>query len=300
MRRTVEALIAEERNKQHHVLAERLEEAFRTNGFSKMHPLASEDVRPGVDVIEPRRDFASLLLEPSVERASRELVEEQQRGEVLRSHGLEPRHRVLLLGSPGNGKTSLAEAIAEALIVPLVRVQYETVVASFLGETAARLARVFDFARTRPCVLFFDEFDVLGKERGDEHETGEIKRVVSSLLLQVDALPSYVVVIGASNHPELLDRAAGRRFQLHLVLRKPDAGQRREWFRRFFNSLEYTRPPRSVEQLARATAGASFSELEDLTLDVRRRLVLDPGSDVSEVLADRLKLWKAFVQTPHA
>jgi len=98
-------------------------------------------------------------------------------------------------------------------------VRYEAVVGSFLGETSSRLRRLFDFARTHPCVLFFDEFDTLGKERGDVHETGEIKRVVSSLLLQIDALPSYVVVVTATNHPELLDRAVWRRFQMRLTQR---------------------------------------------------------------------------------
>jgi len=94
-------------------------------------------------------------------------------------------------------------------------------IGSYLGETAARLKRVFDYARTTPCVLFFDEFDAIGKERGDTHETGEIKRVVSSLLMQIDELPSYTIVAAATNHPELLDRAAWRRFQLRLALPRP-------------------------------------------------------------------------------
>ena len=85
---------------------------------------------------------------------------------------------------------------------------------SFLGETAFRLDQVFEFARTRRCVLFFDEFDSIAKERSDAHETGEIKRVVSTLLMQIDRLPSHVIVIAATNHSELLDRAAWRHFQL--------------------------------------------------------------------------------------
>src|SRR5207244_9757845 len=95
-------------------------------------------------------------------------------------------------------------------------------ITSYLGETAQRLRRLFDFVRTEPCVLFFDEFDAIGKERGDLHETGEIKRVVTTLLLQLDDLPSYCVLIGATNHPELLDRATWRRFQLRLHLGRPN------------------------------------------------------------------------------
>ncbi|HEX7668065.1 MAG TPA: ATP-binding protein, partial [Polyangiaceae bacterium] len=146
---------------------------------------------------------------------------------------LEPRHRLLFIGPPGNGKTSLAEAIAGELSLPLLRVRYDAVIGSYLGETASRLARLFDHVRTRQCVLFFDEFDALGKERGDEHETGEIKRVVNSLLLSIDALPSYVVVIGASNHPELLDRAVWRRFQVRIELPPPGPAEVLVWLRRF-------------------------------------------------------------------
>ena len=91
----------------------------------------------------------------------------------MRSRSLEPRHRILLVGPPGNGKTSLAEAIAEALAVQFFVVRYDAIIGSFLGETATRLRRVFDYARTTPCVLFFDEFDAVGKERGDENETGK-------------------------------------------------------------------------------------------------------------------------------
>jgi len=151
----------------------------------------------------PRRRLSDLLLPPVTRDACEALIEEQRRADVLRSHGLEPRHRVLLAGPPGNGKTSLAEAIAEALSLPLLTVRYEAVIGSFLGETAGRLRRVFDFARTTPSVLFFDEFDVIGKERGDIHETGEIKRVVRSLLLQMDDLPSWTIIAAATKRPLL-------------------------------------------------------------------------------------------------
>ena len=104
--------------------------------------------------------------------------------------------------------------MANALAVSFFVVRYEAVIGSYLGETAQKIARVMEHARSRHCVLLFDEFDSVGKERGDVHETGEIKRVVSSLLLQIDSLPSYVVVVAASNHPELLDRAAWRRIYL--------------------------------------------------------------------------------------
>lgn len=210
--RAAEAIIAEERAKQHNVLAERLSALVESGNNTPSAMPVSESNRRGRDFISevfPRRSLHELILPETVRRAVNQLVEEQQRADLLRAHGVEPRNRVLLVGAPGTGKTSLAEAVAEAIAVPLLLVRYDTIIGSYLGETASRLQRVFDYARTTPCVLFFDEFDAIGKERGDIHETGEIKRVVSSLLLQIDNLPSYTVVAGATNHPELLDQAHG-------------------------------------------------------------------------------------------
>jgi SpoVK/Ycf46/Vps4 family AAA+-type ATPase len=165
LRRTVESLIAEERDKQHHLLAERLENALHQGG-RPAPAVASDTPSAGFVLTTPRRRLDELVLPESVRTGIEELIEEQQRAEVLRSSGLEPRHRILLVGPPGNGKTTLAEAIAEALLVPLVIVRYEEVIGSFLGETAARLAAVFQVARTRRCVLFFDEFDTVEGARG--------------------------------------------------------------------------------------------------------------------------------------
>ena len=287
VRNTVEAMIAEERDKHHHVLADRLEDALRRGG-SAVTTLADLEPATGLEVFTPQRPLSSLVLPEKVRTACNELIEEHQRIELLRAHGLEPRHRILAVGPPGNGKTSLAEAIAEALYLPVVRIRYEAVVGSYLGETAARLAKVFDYARTRRCLLFLDEFDAIAKERGDEHETGEIKRVVSALLLLVDEVPSHVVVVAASNHPELLDRAVHRRFEIHLALPAPDHAQRAAYFEVFLGRLPGS-SGYSARRLADATEGASFSRLHDLTMDIRRRVVLDPDRELRLLIAERLR-----------
>ncbi|MGH8720295.1 MAG: AAA family ATPase [Burkholderiales bacterium] len=242
--------------------------------------------------IVPRRSPESLLLESETRRAAVELVEEQGRRDLLRSYGLEPRHRVLLSGPPGNGKTSLAEAFAAELMVPLFVVRYEAVIGSFLGETSGRLKRLFDFVRTHQCVLFFDEFDTLGKERGDTHETGEIKRVVSSLLLQIDALPSHVVVVVATNHAELLDRAVWRRFQLRLQLPAPTLAQKEAWFKRFEERLG-TQLGMPVKSLVSRLKATNYSDLEQFCEDVHRRYVLAlPEANLKTIVSERLKQWQ--------
>ncbi len=145
--------------------------------------------------------------------------------------------------------------------------------------------------RTHQCVLFFDEFDTLGKERGDTHETGEIKRVVSSLLLQIDALPSHVVVITATNHAELLDRAVWRRFQLRLSLPAPTLVQKEDWFAKFQDTLG---EPLGVspKSLAAQLEVSSFSDLEQFCTDIHRRYVLSmPSANLKRIIAERLEQW---------
>lgn len=295
-RKALEALVAEERAKQHHVLADRLASHLQQNGSSgHAQPLPARRNGQASDLffeVEPRRRLDDLILPEVVVGACRELVEEHHRADLLRSYNLEPRHRVLVAGPPGNGKTSLAEALATELAVSLLVVRYESVITSYLGETAVRLSRLFEQVRTQRCVLFFDEFDVVGKERGDVHETGEIKRVVSSLLLQVDALPSYVVVVTATNHPELLDRAVWRRFQLRLRLPPPTPAQVQEWFRRFEERLGVKLGVAS-STIGKRLRGLSFAEIEQFGLDVQRRYVLTlPDADIKRIVEERLKQWE--------
>jgi SpoVK/Ycf46/Vps4 family AAA+-type ATPase len=197
----------------------------------------------------------------------------------------------MLVGPPGGGKTSLAEAIATELAVPLLTVRYEGLIGSFLGETASRMEVLFDSVRIRPCVLFFDEFDTVAKERGDTHETGEIKRVVSSLLLQVDRLPSHVVVVAATNHPELLDRAAWRRMQIRVELPQPTRAAKVEWLGAWAerHKVDLGLSPRTVSD---RLGEVSFAELEEFAFDVQRRLILTgPEPDARQVAQQVLAQW---------
>lgn len=295
MKKAVQAMAAEERAKHHGVLADQLEAHIRPNGGHLTHEPAVVNQASHHELvmeIQPQRGLTDLVLSSEVRDSVSDLINEHHRAELLRSYNLKPRHRVLLVGPPGNGKTSLAEAVATGLMVPLVVVRYDGLISSYLGETASRLRRLFDFSHSRRCVLFFDEFDTLGKERGDIHETGEIKRVVSSLLLQIDDLPSHVVVVCATNHPELLDRAVWRRFQLRLDLARPTSAQIEEYFSVMQKRLKMSLGV-SDKTLAARLRGASFSDLEQFVEDVARRYVLSlPEGNIRKLTLQTLSGWR--------
>jgi len=299
LRSSVEAIVAEERGKNHNILADRLQRAINT--VSVTPPTrAFANNQAGRDTVletEARQRLEDLVLPLPVVHQISQLIEEQHRADLLRAHGMQPRHRVLLSGPPGNGKTSVAEAVAEALAVQFFTVRYDALVGSFLGETNTRLARLFDYARTVPCVLFFDEFDSIGKERGDEHETGEIKRVVSFLLMQIDQLPSYVVTIAATNHAELLDRAVWRRFQLRLALPQPSRAALSAFLERqlaLWPEDPGIRPP----ALATKLGTTSFAEALDFCQTVRRQHILSIGSrSLKNILREQIDLWASRVGT---
>jgi len=291
--KVAENVIAEERAKKHHALADRLSETIKSYPAHSTNKNLSDNSNGLFFEYTPEISLNNLFLSDLTRTTCEELIEEQHRADLLRSYGLEPRHKLLFAGPPGNGKTSLAEAIAHELIYPLVVIRYESVIGSFLGETASRLQKIFDYVKTRHCVLFFDEFDTLGKERGDEHETGEIKRVVSSLLLQMDALPSYVVVVAASNHPELLDRAVWRRFDLRLELPKPSNKQIEHFLTKFFESTKLKTGYTSAT-LAKKLANTSYSELELFCDTVLRQAILKTSLDNAKpIISKQIKSWKA-------
>lgn len=230
-------VIAEEREKQHHLLANDLEtilygrlQAPSSPALRKLVDAIPEDRERGIPLVsvrEPARRLEDVVLSRENLALVKAIVVEYNREEVLRAHGLRPGDRVLFCGPPGCGKTLTAEAIANELGRPLAIVRTDSVVSSFLGETAANLRRVFDFAAAHPMVTLFDEFDALGKEREDFAEHGELRRVVNAVLQMLDAYQGRSLVIAATNHEGMLDTAIWRRFEEVLLLRPPTTAQLR-------------------------------------------------------------------------
>ena len=177
IRQSVERLIADEEQKGHRILAERLQKALQTPHTPSRTPPSPFSGQGGAVPqkalyyeTQPARRFDSLVLAPYISAQIRELVEEQQRVELLHAHNLCARHRVLLAGPPGNGKTSLAEALAGGLAYPLITIRYESLMGSYLGETSGRLKSVLDYARTRRCVPFVVPVRKQRRRRGATQE----------------------------------------------------------------------------------------------------------------------------------
>ena len=296
LQRSMEAIIEESKRKASQPQLPGLERpkasAAQSRGSSSRG--LPERISELVYEITPRRRMSDLVLHPQVVSDVFDFLDEYEQAALLREHSLEPRHTLLMVGPPGNGKTSLAEAIAAELGLPLLSVRYDAIVDSYLGETSNRLRRLIEHATLNPCVLFFDEFDAVGKERSDSQETGEIKRVVSTLLMQMDRLPSHAVVICATNHPELLDRAVWRRFEIKLDIERPGEQELMLWFDRFEKSLNAGPIGISAQQFASQMAGESMSEVEAFTVNVRRKLVLSRGAlsapDAVRQVLDRTKV----------
>ncbi|HUD93923.1 ATP-binding protein [Sphingobium sp.] len=305
LRSTTEALVADERAKKHYIVADRLQRALSAVPVTPPALTASSphlnpsNGREAILEVTARLRIDDLILSLPVKESGRQLIEEHRRADVLRASGYEPRHRVLLSGPPGNGKTSFAEALAESLGLPFYVVRYDALIGSYLGETNARLRKLFDYVRTTPSVLFFDEFDAIGKERGDTHETGEIKRVVSFLLMQLDQLPSYVIVVAATNHGELLDRAVWRRFQMRLSMPAPQRKDVTVFLDRILSDWPDA-PKMSAARISAKLGTVSYAEALDFCQNVRRRQVLGLGElSVDDALRAELELWTSRV-TPEA
>lgn len=184
----------------------------------------------------PDTRLNDLVVPPDVEAQLRRVLLEQRQQERLAAHGLVPVHRLLLTGPPGTGKTMTARALAHELNVPLLSVRLDSVLSKFMGETAAKLRVLFDAAGTQRAVFLFDEFDALGADRSG-NDVGEARRILNSFLVFLENAPAHSLVIAATNHPELLDRALFRRFDLTVHFPIPSVEAAREILRRRLRGL---------------------------------------------------------------
>jgi SpoVK/Ycf46/Vps4 family AAA+-type ATPase len=225
--------------------------------------------------VEPVDNAPEPILEPHVQEMVKRFLRERREGELLLRQGFAPPRTLLLKGAPGTGKTMLARWLSTQLDLKLVVLDLATSISSFLGKTGGNLRRSLDYGRATPCVLLLDEFDAIGKRRDDVTEVGELKRIVSVLLKELEEWPLHSVLVAATNHPELLDPAIHRRFDVVLDIPMPGETEREGILTRACGQFSTAVPDGFLRTLAGALAGLNGSEVGGIAQGAARRHVVE-------------------------
>lgn len=282
-RKAAQNIIQSERAKNHRLLADDLERILLNgNGSSRENKLIShaynipvdrESQLPLLQISKHDFDWDRLVLPTTTTDKLKQLVEEHHKQDILASGGLKPRQKVLFFGPPGCGKTLTAEVLSAILHYPLITVRFDAIVSSLLGETATNLRKVFDFIERGRWIVLFDEFDAIGKDRDNQFEHGELKRVVNSLLQLMDAYRGNSLLIAATNHEKLLDNAIWRRFEIVISFSRPKLQDRILLLRQFLGGFNASKL--DFESLGKLLDGATGFDIELLSKDIARKALLE-------------------------
>lgn len=229
-------------------------------------PLDSDSRLQIVEVIPSDLQKQKIVLSPLVEKQIEEFTELVKNTSKLELAGIDIKKTLLLYGKPGCGKTSIANYICEQTGLPLVIARLDGIVSSLLGSTAKNIRKIFEYASSFPCILFLDEFDAIAKARDDNHELGELKRVINSLLQNIDSMPSSCVLIAATNHQTLLDTAVWRRFVQKVEVELPKEEEILTLMSVFSENFEtkFANDKQKTQSLVKVFQGLSPSDIKTI------------------------------------
>lgn len=289
-------VIAEEEKKKNHRLAKDLLRILENGAPSvtdrpatpgNMNQLPKDRERQTclVDIRQPDRSLQDILLGNDSRTVVERILQEYRKSELLRVHGLRPATKLLFCGPPGCGKTLCSEIIASEVGLPLLYIRFDAIVSSYLGETAANLRKVFDYAANGRWVVLFDEFDAIGKARDDATEHGELKRVINSFLQLLDGFSAPSILIAATNHEQLLDPALWRRFDEIVMFPRPSVHEIRSLI-----GMKLKNFPQSgldVKAAASRLKGMSHADVERVCFGAVKATILEDKNSVDQDTFDR-------------
>ncbi|HHA2385922.1 TPA: AAA family ATPase [Stenotrophomonas maltophilia] len=274
-------------------LAEQVDLFLRAKPHRSGAPLRKVASPPRTDQVLPVDDESRLsllkvfkdppsreppLLSTELEESLGQLIQERKQAPRLAALGLNPTRSAIFVGQPGVGKTLTARWLAAQLGVPLYVLDLTAVMSSLLGRSGSNLRAALDFAKRSPCVLLLDEIDAIAKRRSDDADVGELKRLVTVILQEVDEWPASGLLLAATNHPELIDPALWRRFDLIVEFKVPDAAAVKEAIERFLGP-DFALFGRWIDILTFAFHGHSFSDIEREIQRFRRAVALGTAPD---------------------
>lgn len=289
--KTARDYIEHEKRKKHNLVAKELEKAlFSTNSvqnggkrFKNFLPIP-RDTEKGFPLLEIQqfdKSIDSLIVVNEIKVQLEQVVMEFKDSDILATYNLQNKKKILLCGKPGTGKTFSAQIISSVLSIPLVYVRFDAIISSYLGETATNLRKVFDYIESNTWIVLFDEFDVIGKNRDDSHEHGEIKRVVNNFLQMLDNLKGDSIILAATNHQNMLDPAIWRRFDEVIYYELPDENTRQQLFDFYLKPIKRDADI-DTTKAASMTAGFSPADIKMVTEEAMKTAIINSKSHLGQ------------------
>lgn len=279
--KTAREIITDERKKNHSILADDLEMILKgttnnrktTNVIKTLNSQNTDKDMRLVELYYPDKYFDDIILPKEKLLQLEEIILEFQNWDILMSNGVTPINKLLFYGPPGCGKTLCASVIAAEIGIPLMYVRYDALVSSYLGETASNIKKVFELAKNDSFVIFFDEFDAIGRSRNDTTEHGEIKRVVNTFLQQIDSFKGRSIIIAATNFEQSLDYAIWRRFDDTLRFDLPSNQEKLKLFS--LRLKQFNGPTKVFDSFIDSTNSFSHADIDNICKTIMRRCILD-------------------------
>lgn len=284
---TVNRYIEKEKLKKHNSVVKELEQLLNNKSFvtekrfKETVPIP-RDSEKGFQLLEIKNyDYSldDLKVEKNIMNQLLQIISEFKYSDVLATYNMSYKSKILLCGPPGTGKTFTAQIISSVLNIPLVYIRFDTIISSYLGETANNLKKVFDFLESDVWIVLFDEFDIIAKNRDDSHEHGEIKRVVNNFLQMMDNFDGDSIIFAATNHQQLLDPAIWRRFDDIIYYDLPNDKTRRELFDKYIKIIK-RKDDINMEELVKKSKGLSASDIKMIVTEAIKISVINSKDEI--------------------